>query len=316
MSPSGPAALRNCLTPSWLAADAHTRREVEAALGAGLELSDVFDSFEEAPLASGSIAQIHRATLKGGEPVAVKVRHPKVVARIVTDFALMGLVADVTAKVPFLAWLNLKSSVSQFSGTMVAQTRLDVEGEHLDRFNWNFGAESWRDCAFPRVIRPTVTTPAATPGAAPAGDRRGELLESGRGEAHVQEPPPSERPHRGSGRRGRRDRRSAARVIEPGRAVLIESFEPGVLVSRYTTDQTLGTAALPPLDRDRSHFIVSRGEDMYLKMCAQPPPGHPSPLVATLASCLASCPASGPAPGPASYARHILRSFVPPLLAI
>ena len=64
----------------------HTRREVEAACGA--PLADAFEAFDPKPFASGSIAQLHRATLPGGRDVAVKVRHPAVVRRIVVDFAL------------------------------------------------------------------------------------------------------------------------------------------------------------------------------------------------------------------------------------
>jgi len=183
----------------------HSKTEVEAALGAPLD--EVFERFDPRPLASGSIAQVHRATLKGRE-VAVKVRHPHVVSRIVTDFTLMRLVAEASAKVPGLSYLNLKASVGQFSETMVAQTRLDIEGEHLDRFNWNFGTASWSDCAFPRTVRP--------------------------------------------------------RGIPPSKAVLVESFEPGELVSTYTVSTPGGERA--KLGRSLSHFIVSRGEDLYLKM--------------------------------------------------
>ena len=127
----------------------------------GKPLLAAFASFEQEPFASGSIAQMHRATDLSGQPLAVKVRHPNVVERIQTDFALMLMLADFTARlansnpnpnrnpnpnpnpspnpdpdpdpdqarVPGLRWLNLKSSVSQFSSTMVAQTRLDIEAE-------------------------------------------------------------------------------------------------------------------------------------------------------------------------------------------
>ena len=186
---------------------AHTRREVEESLGAPLE--EVFYRFDEKPVASGSIAQVHRADIDG-KLVAVKVRHPRVVERIVTDFTLMRMIADSSAKISWLSWLNLKQSVEQFSGTMVAQTRLDIEGEHLNRFNWNFGTAAWRDCAFPKVI---------TPGGVP-----------------------------------------------PSRAVLVETFEPGELVSKYTVEQTLGLQGAASLDPENAHFIVSRGEDTYLKM--------------------------------------------------
>lgn len=197
----------------------HTLREVEAALGA--PIGETFERFDERPFASGSIAQMHRATQRGAD-LAVKVRHPNVVERIQTDFALMTALAECaaprrathvlgstatirpadplsysrhdgaslpmplltsrmliarppcrreptrarrpprvlprtrcgrwSAKVPGLRWLNLKTSVAQFSSTMVAQTRLDIEAEHLRRFRWNFGGKGWRDVLFPRVL--------------------------------------------------------------------------------------------------------------------------------------------------------------------
>lgn len=52
------------------------RKIVEGELGCKLE--DVFSSFEETALASASIAQVHRATLKDGRLVVVKVQHPDV----------------------------------------------------------------------------------------------------------------------------------------------------------------------------------------------------------------------------------------------
>lgn len=72
----------------------HTRREVEAALGAPIE--ERFEHFDEKPFASGSIAQMHRATQRG-TALAVKVRHPNVVERIQTDFALMTALAEYAA---------------------------------------------------------------------------------------------------------------------------------------------------------------------------------------------------------------------------
>jgi aarF domain-containing kinase len=51
-------------------------------------IAESFESFDREPLASGSIAQIHRAVFLGRD-VAVKVRHPNVVKQIVTDFILM-----------------------------------------------------------------------------------------------------------------------------------------------------------------------------------------------------------------------------------
>ena len=63
------------------------RAAVESELGK--PLSAVFAEFDEAPLASASLAQVHRARLHGGEPVAVKVQYPDIEDIVRTDLANM-----------------------------------------------------------------------------------------------------------------------------------------------------------------------------------------------------------------------------------
>ena len=53
-----------------------TRRIIEANYGKKLE--EVFESFQQKPIASGSIGQVHVGKLKNGKKVAVKVRHPRI----------------------------------------------------------------------------------------------------------------------------------------------------------------------------------------------------------------------------------------------
>jgi ubiquinone biosynthesis protein len=61
--------------------------EVERSLGR--KLDEVFDYFEQSPLASASIAQVHLARLHGGAEVAVKVLRPGVEAAVERDLALL-----------------------------------------------------------------------------------------------------------------------------------------------------------------------------------------------------------------------------------
>ncbi len=56
---------------------------LEAELGCKIE--DVFAAFERTPVASASLAQVHRATLKTGEIVAVKIQYPDVADVVRTD---------------------------------------------------------------------------------------------------------------------------------------------------------------------------------------------------------------------------------------
>jgi len=63
------------------------RAAVEAELGK--PLSAVFAEFDPTPLASASLAQVHRARLHGGEAVAVKVQYPDIEAIVTSDLANM-----------------------------------------------------------------------------------------------------------------------------------------------------------------------------------------------------------------------------------
>ncbi len=59
----------------------------------GCRIDEVFDGFEQVPVASASIAQVHFAKLKDGREVAVKVLRPQMLPVIEKDLALMRLMA-------------------------------------------------------------------------------------------------------------------------------------------------------------------------------------------------------------------------------
>jgi predicted unusual protein kinase regulating ubiquinone biosynthesis (AarF/ABC1/UbiB family) len=63
------------------------RRVVETELGGPLE--HLFESFEPEPLGAASIAQVHRARLRDGRPVAVKVQYPWLATSLRADLAIV-----------------------------------------------------------------------------------------------------------------------------------------------------------------------------------------------------------------------------------
>jgi ABC1 atypical kinase-like domain len=123
---------------------------VESSLGlAPGTLRQVFDQFDEVPLASGSIAQVHKAILDGTTLVAVKIRHARVAQLMACDFRLMRCVASLLEScVPMTKWLHLTASVNQFSHTMAQQGDLHVEAHHLEVLNYNF--RNWQSVRFPK----------------------------------------------------------------------------------------------------------------------------------------------------------------------
>ena len=70
--------------------------EVEAIVNAelGVRLSKAFSSFDEVPIAAASLGQVHRAALRDGRPVVVKVQRPGITARIAEDFEVLSQIAE------------------------------------------------------------------------------------------------------------------------------------------------------------------------------------------------------------------------------
>src|SRR5688572_11663994 len=60
----------------------------------GVRISKLFDEFDTEPIAAASLGQVHRATLRDGRPVAVKVQRPDIRQRITVD---LDALAQVTA---------------------------------------------------------------------------------------------------------------------------------------------------------------------------------------------------------------------------
>lgn len=65
----------------------------------GKKMSDLFIEFDPNPVGVASLAQVHIATLKNGEKVAVKIQHPSLKEFVPLDVALTKMVFDLMYKV-------------------------------------------------------------------------------------------------------------------------------------------------------------------------------------------------------------------------
>src|SRR5690606_21282201 len=71
-----------------------TAREiVETELG--MSLTEAYGSFEREPIAAASLGQVHRAALRDGTPVVVKVQRPDIQRRIHTDIEALSEIAQL-----------------------------------------------------------------------------------------------------------------------------------------------------------------------------------------------------------------------------
>ncbi len=116
------------------------RAKIEASLGK--PLSDVFASFDEQPLASASVAQVHAARLLSGEDVVVKVVRPGIEAVIREDLMLLHTIARLLERVSGDARrLHLVTIVEDYQTTIINELNLVHEGANTAKLRRNF-AES------------------------------------------------------------------------------------------------------------------------------------------------------------------------------
>ena len=105
-------------------------RTVERDLGA--RLADVFSTFDTTPLAAASIAQVHRATLRTGEDVVVKVQRPTVSDRVREDLKVMSWIAPLMiGRIPVAALANPPALVELFAETIVEELDFRMEAANM-----------------------------------------------------------------------------------------------------------------------------------------------------------------------------------------
>ncbi len=99
------------------------------------KIKDKFASFDETPVASASIAQVHYATLKGGTEVAVKVKRPGIDSTIKADISVMRMLAKLMIKyVPASRRYRPIEVIDEFERVIKNEQNLRVEGVAASRF--------------------------------------------------------------------------------------------------------------------------------------------------------------------------------------
>ncbi|QSA96334.1 ubiquinone biosynthesis regulatory protein kinase UbiB [Methylococcus sp. EFPC2] len=110
---------------------------IEKALGA--PVLETFAEFDETPLASASVAQVHVAKLKSGEDVVVKVLRPGVERRIQSDIALLYELAGLALRFwPDAKRLRPDEVVAEFEKTILDELDLVREAASASEIRRRF----------------------------------------------------------------------------------------------------------------------------------------------------------------------------------
>ena len=131
------------------------REIVEKELGHPIRR--LFSHFNEKPVGSASIAQVHQAELADGTPVAVKVQRPDIEKTITLDVAILqDLAAFLEKHVPEIAGLNPTGVVHEFTETLQRELDFENEASNAERFAEQF--EGNTSLRVPKIYRDHSTS--------------------------------------------------------------------------------------------------------------------------------------------------------------
>ena len=113
-----------------------------------VRVSKAFLSFDEAPLASASLGQVHRATLRDGRPVAVKVQRPGVLEQVLADLTVLDeIAAFVDSHTKVGKRYEFAPMIREFRKSLMEELDYTTEANHLRTLKQNL-------VEFPRILVP------------------------------------------------------------------------------------------------------------------------------------------------------------------
>jgi ubiquinone biosynthesis protein len=141
------SSLQDAVVPVPFAA---IRKVLETELGA--QWSEGFAHFDPEPVASASIAQVHRAHLPDGQEVAVKVQRPGIEQVIAADLEILeDLARLLERRLPAGEFYDPVGMVREFERTIRRELDFEEEGQTVERFRRAFSKNP--TVHIPRIYR-------------------------------------------------------------------------------------------------------------------------------------------------------------------
>ena len=116
---------------------AQIRGEIESELKS--PINAIFSEFDETPLAAASIGQVHRAKLKTGEDVVIKIQRPKIRRMIEEDMDILLSLAKLAERhLPEAEVYNPVGLINEFARSIRNELDYTLEARNMERFARNF----------------------------------------------------------------------------------------------------------------------------------------------------------------------------------
>lgn len=105
----------------------------------GKSVNEIFLEFDETPIAAASIAQVHKAKLKSGEVVAVKILHPGAAQKIESDLGILKTLSKlIETYIPESRPYQPVEIIKDFDKSIKKELNLVFEGYNIDTFRNHF----------------------------------------------------------------------------------------------------------------------------------------------------------------------------------
>ncbi|MBW4463714.1 MAG: AarF/ABC1/UbiB kinase family protein [Nodosilinea sp. WJT8-NPBG4] len=131
-------------------------KEIEAYIRQhlGKPPEELFERLDYQAIAAGSIAQTHKAVLKDGRQVAVKVQRPGIERQVERDMTLIRDVAKLVSVTQFGQRYNVVDLAEEFADAINAELDFTTEAGYTDQLRRNLSKSDWYDAS--QLIVPQI----------------------------------------------------------------------------------------------------------------------------------------------------------------
>lgn len=133
----------------------HVVESLIASFGEGYK--EVFTSFDYTPIGSGGVAQVHKAVLKNGDVVAVKILRPRIERRVRKSIKRAKFVAGIVSKIYSASHskrIDLGAFLGSFDDWLIGQCDLDRERDNIKRFQTSIDSQGFKIAGEALIIVP------------------------------------------------------------------------------------------------------------------------------------------------------------------
>jgi ubiquinone biosynthesis protein len=122
---------------------------------------EIFSQIDYQAIAAGSIAQTHRATLKDGRIVAIKIQRPGIDVTVARDISLLRKTAELVSGTDFGKQYDIVSLAEEFSTALKAELDFTQEANYTEQLRHNLAKSTWFDPK--RIVVPQIYRHLTTP---------------------------------------------------------------------------------------------------------------------------------------------------------